>query len=285
MPPYPITDAHVHLWNPELLRISWLDTSEVLGKPFEPAEYSQHTEGLPIEGFVYVEVDVDPSYRLLEAKQVAKYAEQYPRIKAVVVSAPLEDGRVVRSLLAELVAANPLVKGVRRLLQGESDPEFCLRPGFIEGVKQLADFKLSFDICIKHYQLAGAIELVRRCPEVSFVLDHIAKPDIKAQLLDPWREQMRELAALPNVYCKMSGLVTEADSENWTAEDLKPYVRHVLEVFGEDRVMYGSDWPVVLNASSYKRWYETLLELTDDLSDEAKRKLWSENTRRFYRIA
>lgn len=284
MPPYPITDAHVHLWNPELLRISWLDNSEVLGKTFEPAEYSQHTNGLPIEGLVYLEVDVNPSYRLLEAKQVAKYAEQDSRIKAIVVSAPVEDGLNVRPLLAELVAVSPLVKGVRRLLQGESDPEFCLRPRFVEGVKQLAAFGLSFDICIKHNQLPGAIELVRRCPEVNFVLDHIAKPDIKAGLLDPWRENMRELASLPNIYCKMSGIVTEADGENWTAEDIKPYVRHVLEVFGEDRVMYGSDWPVVLLASSYKRWHETLLELTDDLSEEAKRKLWSENTKRFYRI-
>jgi L-fuconolactonase len=116
------------------------------------------------------------------------------------------------------------------------------------------------------------------------MLDHIAKPNIQEHLLDPWREQMRKLAALPNVVCKVSGMVTEADHANWKPEDLAPYVAHVLEVFGEDRVAFGGDWPVVLLASPYRRWVETLDALSAHLSAEAKRKLWAENARRFYRL-
>jgi L-fuconolactonase len=115
-------------------------------------------------------------------------------------------------------------------------------------------------------------------------MDHIAKPNIRAGQLDPWREQMSELASLPNCYCKISGVVTEADHERWTIDDVRPYVMHALEAFGEDRSVFGGDWPVVLSASSWQRWVDTLDELTADFSPEAKRKLWAENARRLYRL-
>lgn len=198
--------------------------------------------------------------------------------------APLEDGDQARSYLDALVATSPLVKGIRRLLQGEPDPAFCLRPGFVRGVQLLADYDLSFDLCVRHHQLPGVVELVRRCPQVSFVLDHIGKPDIAGRVLDPWREQLAALATHPNVTCKVSGLVTEADPRAWTPDDLAPYVAHVLAAFGEDRVLFGGDWPVALLASSYRRWVEALDALTAHLSPEAKRKLWAENARRFYRL-
>ncbi len=145
-------------------------------------------------------------------------------------------------------------------------------------------FGLSCDLCIYHPQLPSVIELVRQCPETQFILDHIGKPDIAAHLLDPWRAQMATLAAFPNVCCKISGMATEADHDNWTADDLAPYVAHVLEVFGEDRVVFGGDWPVVLGSSPYRRWAETLDALTAHLSPTAKAKLWAENARWFYRI-
>jgi L-fuconolactonase len=159
-----------------------------------------------------------------------------------------------------------------------------LQPDFIQGVQLLAEYSLSFDICIYHYQLAGVIELVRQCPDVSFMLDHIGKPGIAAGLRQPWQAQIIELAALPNVMCKISGLVTEADLQHWRFEDLEPYVTHVLTAFGEDRVAFGSDWPVVLLAADYRRWVETLDQLTSHLTSTAQKKLWSENTRRFYRL-
>lgn len=233
---------------------------------------------------VYLEVDLAPEYKLLEPQWVAALAQEDSRIRGIVASAPLEYGEQVRAFLQALVAISPRIKGVRRLIQSEPDPAFCLRPGFVRGVQLLPEHSLSFDICITYRQLASAIELVRQCPDTSFILDHIAKPNIREHQLDPWRAQMEEMASLPNVVCKVSGVVTEANHQQWTIEDIAPYVEHVINTFGEDRIVYGGDWPVVLNASSYKRWVETLETLTDGLSLQAKRKLWNENAKRFYRL-
>jgi len=285
MPDFPIIDAHLHLWDPQRFRMSWLDGNDTLDRPIGLEQYREQTQGIAVEAMVYVEVDVEPHYTLLEAQWVEAFTRDEPRLRGIVAAAPLEYGERARAYLEALVAIGPHIKGVRRLLQGESDPAYCLRPDFVRGVRMLPEFGLSFDICIYHHQLAAVVELVRQCPETSFILDHIAKPDIKNGLLDPWRDQMRALAALPNVVCKVSGMVTEADQQRWTTDDLAPYVAHVLTVFGEDRVVFGGDWPVVLLASSYARWVETLDTLTAHLSPSARHKLWAENARRFYRLS
>lgn len=285
MPDFPIVDAHVHLWDPEAMRIPWLDGDARLERPFGPAEYRQHTAGIEVEAIVYLQVEVAPAYAISEVIRVARQAADEPRIAAIVAYAPLEDGRRVRSYLDDLVRISPLIRGVRRLTQDEADPAFCLRPGFIEGVKQLPDYGLTCDLCIYHYQLGPTVELVRRCPEVTFMLDHIAKPGIRAGELEPWRAQMAELAGLPNATCKISGVITEADHAAWTREQIAPYVAHALEVFGEERVAFGSDWPVLLRAGTYRGWVETLDALTAHLGEGARRKLWAENARRFYRLA
>lgn len=284
MPSFPIIDTHVHLWNPEQIRMSWLDDLPVINRAFGPNEFRAHTRGIEVAGIVYVEVGVEAQYAFLEARQVAELAEREPFIQGIVAAAPLEFGTRSRHYLEQLAALGPRIKGVRRLLQGESDPDYCLRPEFIAGVKLLPQFGFSFDICILHHQLAGAVELVHRCPDVTFVLDHIAKPGIKAGLLDPWRAQIRELAALPNVACKISGVATEADHATWTEAQLAPYILHVLEAFGPDRVLFGGDWPVALLATSYMRWVETLDSLTSDLPEPDRRKLWHENAVRVYRL-
>ena len=284
MPNFPIIDTHVHLWNPRRFRIPWLDAAPAINQPYELKEYAGHTQGIAIEGMVYLEVDVAPSYRLLEAQWVNALADEEPRLRGIVPSAPLEDGDCARSYLDALKAIGPRIKGVRRLLQGERDDAFGLQPDFVRGVQALADYDFSFDICIVHRQLPAAIELVRRCPQVRFILDHLGKPDIKAGLRDPWQAHIRELAALPNVVCKISGMVTEADHAGWTTDDLRPYFEVVYEAFGEDRVMFGGDWPVALLASSYARWVQTLDELAAGLSEPARRKLWAENARRVYRL-
>jgi L-fuconolactonase len=159
-----------------------------------------------------------------------------------------------------------------------------LRPGFIKGAQILPEYGLSCDLCCRHTQLANTVELVRQCPETAFVLDHIAKPNIREDGLDSWREHMSAMAAFPNVTCKISGVVTEAQPQSWTVDDIRPYVHHALTAFGEDRVLFGGDWPVVLNASSYLRWVDALDEITKDFSLEAKRKLWADNARKFYRL-
>jgi L-fuconolactonase len=284
MPELPIVDAHLHLWDPNRFRMPWLDDNPLLNQPYDLAEYRAHTAGLDIAAMVYLQVEVEPPYALLEAQWVAERAEQDPRIQAIIPWAPLEYGERARAFLTALAGISPRVKGVRRIIQSEADPAFCLRPDFVRGLHLLPEYGLSFDICIYHHQLANTIAMVRQCPDTSFILDHIGKPNIKDHLLDPWRDQIAELAALPNVVCKISGMVTEADHRSWTADDLAPYVAHVLAAFGEDRVVFGGDWPVTLQASSYMRWVETLDALTAQLAPAARRKLWAENARRFYRL-
>jgi L-fuconolactonase len=279
-----IVDAHVHLWNPQQFPMPWLDNTPALNKPFGLSDYPRRSAGYTIDMLVYVEVDVVPTYALLEARWIADQAAHDARLKGIVAAAPIEHGERARAYLAALQAISPLIKGVRRSLQDEQDVSFCLREDFLRGVRLLPTCGFSFDLCIRHWQLPVAIELVRRCPDTLFILDHLGKPAIKEHVLDPWREHLAQLAALPNVWCKISGLVTEADHHGWTPADLAPYLAHALQVFGEDRVVFGGDWPVLLLAASYDRWVETLDGLTQHMSPVARRKLWKDNARQFYRL-
>ena len=217
-----------------------------------------------------------------EASYVDGLARARPAHRGLVAHAPLERGAAVRPDLEKL-AAHERVRGIRRLLQDEPDDAFCLRPGFVEGVRLLARFDLSFDICVYHRQLAGALELVRRCPEVRFVLDHFGKPGIRDKLVEPWRTHITALAALPNVWCKLSGLITEADHRDWTREQLRPYIDHVIESFGFERVMFGSDWPVSEQTHRYAQWVGIVDQALAGVPDDERRKVFRDNAIAFYR--
>ena len=285
MPNFPIVDSHVHLWDPNYFRLPWLDGAPAINTLHGLKEYAAHTAGpnIDIEAMVYLEVDIAPHYALMEPVWVAARAQEDPRIKAIVATAPVEFGEQTRAYLEALVKTTPLVKGIRRLVQGEADDHFQTQPRFIRGAQMLADYGLSFDICIKHWQLPATIELVKQCPNVSFILDHIGKPNIASGELEPWRANIFKLAELPNVICKVSGMANEA-AEKWTLEDLRPYFETVYEAFGEDRVAFGGDWPVCTLATTYSQWVKTMETLTAPLSESAQRKLWNENAKRFYRI-
>lgn len=283
MPSFPIVDTHLHIWNLDRLRYPWLASVPLLNKNHLIEDYVRACGPVEVAKMVFLQCECDPAQFQREAEWVAEVAKVDPRIRGIVPWAPLEKGVAVEEELARL-GADPLVKGIRRIIQFEPDQNFCLRPDFVRGVRLLPKYGLTFDLCINHTQLANTIALVRQCPQVTFVLDHIAKPDIKAGRLDPWRAELRELAGLPNVWCKLSGLVTEADHARWTPADLRPYIDHTIACFGFDRVMFGGDWPVAAQATDYPRWVDTLDAAVAGASVDEVRKLYVTNAERFYRV-
>lgn len=246
-------------------------------------DYRRACGRVAVARMVFVQCECDANQSGEEVKWVTEQASQDPRISGIVARAALEKGDAAEEELARH-AGNPLVKGVRRLIQSEPDDAFCLRPDFVRGVQSLARFGFTFDLCLFHRHLANVIQLVRQCPEVNFVLDHLGKPGIRTGLLDPWRDHLRELAALPNVWCKLSGLVTEADVAQWTPSDLRPYVDHALDCFGAGRLMFGSDWPVSSQATELPRWVAALDDILAGCSPDELRRIYGENAERFYRL-
>jgi L-fuconolactonase len=278
-----IVDSHVHLWDPKLLRYTWLDGLPELNRSFLPAEFCAASSGVNVTKMVFVEGGREPSQSLAEVDWVIGLATAEPRICGIIAHVPLEDRAASLALIAQLWR-RPLVKGVRRLLQGEGDPEFCLRPDFIASVKLLKDFRLTLDLCIRHEQLSAVTKLVQLVPEVQFVLDHFGKPPVRDQKIEPWATQLKALAKLPNVSCKISGLATEADWQNWTIGELRPYFEIAFEAFGFDRVLFGGDWPVCTLAVDYPRWVDTVVQLAASANDSDRRKLFRENAERIYHV-
>ena len=283
MEKFPIVDTHVHLWHPEQLRYPWLTEVPALNRPYLLKDYLDATRGLDIDSIVFVQCDTHPDDSLKEVTWVTSLATTVePRIQGIVAWAPLEEGEQVAPFVEKL-AENPLVKGIRRLIQSES-LDFCVQPDFVKGVKTLSDYGLSFDICIFHPQLANAIRLVEQCPQVQFILDHIGKPNIKNQRFEPWKQEIQTLATFRNVHCKISGLATEADIQAWTPADLQPYIEHVITCFGFERVLYGSDWPVSTQASEYGRWVETLSQAVSGCTAEERNHLFRDTAVKCYRL-
>ena len=281
--PFSIVDAHVHFWNPAKLNYPWLANVPALSCAFLPEHYSAATKTANVSKMVFVECGCAAAQSINETNWISELAAHETRLKGIVAQAAVELGAQVTGELATL-AKNPLVKGVRRNLQGETDPYFCLQPNFISGVRALAKFNFTFDLCIVHSQLPAVTQLVARCPEVFFVLDHCAKPAIRDKNLNPWRQHLRERAALPNVACKISGLVTEAHPVRCGALDLQPYVRHALDCFGFDRVLFGGDWPVCNLASSFENWLAALNAILTDEPETNLKKLFQTNAERIYRV-
>ncbi len=281
---FPIIDTHLHLWNPKVLRYPWLDNIPGLNRPYLLADYKQACEPVRVEKMIFVQCECEPLQYQRDVEWVLSLAQDDPRIQGIVPWAPLEKGAAVRAELAGLAAHN-MVKGIRRIIQFESDGNFCLRPDFIRGVRLLAQFDLHFEICVKgDEQFRNILELVRRCPRVRFILDHVGKPFIKEGLMEPWKTCLRELAAQPNTWCKISGLATEADCQKWTREQIKTYVDHALDCFGWDRVMFGGDWPVACQATEYPRWVATLQWAVRGASRTQIQKLFHNNAVGFYRL-
>lgn len=281
---FPIVDSHVHLLDQRRFTYSWAKNAPKLKRDWTPDDLAAEAKPHRIEGFVFVEVDVDLPQYLDEADWVQSIANRDTRLKGCVAALPLERGPVLEPEMARL-ASLPVMRGVRRLIQNQPDPDYVLKPDFLAAVKLLPRYNLSFDICIFHHQLENTLEFIRRCPDVFFILDHIGKPGIKAGLFEPWGAQIREMAKIPNVVCKLSGVTTEADHAAWTREQLRPYIDHVIECFGFDRLVFGGDWPVSELAGPYTAWLDVLDWATQGCSQEEKRKLFRDNAIKAYRLA
>ena len=278
-----IVDTHQHLWDLGLFRYLWLDSVPALNRSFGMNDYFEATRGLAIEKSVFVECDVVEPSIPDETNHVLRIADQPDNpVEGVVASARPEKKRFKAYL--ETIVGHPKLKGIRRILHTQPD-ELGQGELFLENVQSLAGYGLSFDICVLARQLPIAINLISKCPDVNFILDHCGVPEVKGKILDPWRGHILEISKLPNVTCKISGLVAYADPATWTAEDLRPYVEHVVESFGWDRVMFGSDWPVCTLAATYKQWVDALLSLTANAGDANQNKLFHDNAIRVYRLS
>ncbi len=277
-----IVDSHVHFWDPAILHYPWLSEFQPLRRAYAPAEY-ESTGAMHVERIVVVEANCAPEQHLREVEYLAQLGAMEPRITAIVAFAEVTcPHRLVDALRA--FETYPLVRGVRRNIQRES-PGFCLKRSFVEGVRMVGQRGYSFDLCVTHDQLADTVSLVRACPETTFVLDHCGKPTIDGRSFKSWVNDIGQLARCDNVYCKLSGLLTEADTAHRRNEDLRPYAMAVVDCFGPDRLMYGTDWPVVTLAGSQRCWCEFLLDLTADWSAGARDRFYGGTAAEVYRLA
>jgi predicted TIM-barrel fold metal-dependent hydrolase len=277
-----ILDAHVHFWDPAALQYPWLDDLAALQRSFLPVDYSAAIGGLAVSRCVVVEGNCLPEQSVREVQYFEHLAGADPRIGGIVAFAELtERATLMRTL--DCLTNIRLVKGVRQNIQRQQRG-FALQRAFVEGVREVGARGWTFDLCVTHDQLGEAIALVEQCPDTRFVLDHCAKPAIRTGERDPWREDLGRLAAHENVCCKISGLLTEADLDHWRDGDLLPYAEHTVECFGIDRVLYGSDWPVLTLGGDYERWFDFTVRFTESWSHHERCRFYAENAARLYRV-
>ena len=272
-------DSHHHFWKYEPVRYSWMnERMEVLKKDYQPADLLVETEKTGIDGVVSVQADQS----MQETDELLEHASRHEFIKGVVGWFPLADP-AVEEMLSEY-SRNPWLKGVRHVVQDEPDDRFILGDAFNEGIRKLKKFDLVYDILIYERQLGPSIEFVDLHPDQPFVLDHVAKPRIGDGLMDPWKEQMFEMARRENVTCKLSGMATEANWTEWTFDELRPYMDVALDAFGPDRLMFGSDWPVARLAVDYEPWVILCREFISSLSQDECEAIEGGNAVRAYRL-
>lgn len=263
-------DAHHHLWNFDPKEYPWIDERmQVLRRSFLPPDLQKEIAMAGIDACIPVQA----RQTLEETHWLLSLAKQHNFIKGVVGWVPLADPNVQAFL--DQVASHPKLCGFRHVLQDEPDENYILRADFNRGIRELAPHNLTYDILIFERHLPQTIRFVDQHPNQRFVIDHLAKPRVRDEEISPWREHIHELARRPNVYCKVSGLATEADHQSWTEEQLRPYLDTVLQTFSAKRLMFGSDWPVCLLALSYGRWVSVVQNFADRLSETEQQQLWA----------
>jgi L-fuconolactonase len=272
-------DAHQHFWRYNADEYGWIDDSMAsLRRDFLPADLKPELDRAGFDACIAVQA----RQTLDETNWLLQLAAESPFIAGVVGWVDLRNANV-RNHLKKL-AQNPKLLGVRHVLQAEPDDRFMLQPDFLRGIAALEEFDLTYDILIFPRHLPIAIEFVERFPQQRFVLDHLAKPRIKEHTLQPWASRIRELAKFPNVFCKLSGMVTEADWKAWRPEHFVPYLDVAMESFGPDRLMIGSDWPVCKVAASYSQVMGLVIDYLDRYPPEARQNILGGTAQKFWRL-
>ncbi len=272
-------DAHQHFWIYDPAEYGWIDASmSAIRRDFLPADLKPTLDATGFHGSVAVQV----RQTLEETRWLLELAAQSPSILGVVGWADLRSPDVLLQLKS--LARDPRLVGIRHIVQSEPDDRFLMQPDFLRGISLLEEFDLAYDILIYPKHLPVAAEFVERFPRQRFVLDHLAKPPIKSGRIDCWADGLRRLAEFPNVFCKLSGLVTEADWQHWTLEQIVPFLDVAFEAFGPDRLMIGSDWPVCLVAASYSRTIDVVMAYLRKLSPAYCEAVWGGNAQRFWRL-
>lgn len=272
-------DAHQHFWRYDAAKYAWISREMApLQRDFLPEDLRPLLEGTGFDGSVAVQA----CHSIEETEWLLELANANAFVRGVVGWVDLCSPDAPRQL--EQLAANRKLVGVRHVAQDEPDDQFLLRPDFLRGIARLSEFGLAYDILIYPRHLRAASALARGFPDQRFVLDHIAKPLIAEGALAPWETGIRALAQLPNVYCKLSGMVTEARWRQWTREDFRPYLDVVLEAFGPARLMIGSDWPVCTLSANYQDTMAIVMEYVAELSAAEKDTILGGNCAAFYRL-
>ncbi len=271
-------DSHQHFWKYDTVKNSWIeDHMKVIRRDFLPNHLQPILEKNNIDGCIAVQADQSEE----ETEFLLSLAENNSFIKGVVGWVDLRAENIEERLAYFAKFKN--LKGIRHIVQAEPD-DYMLGTKFQHGISLLNQFNLTYDILVFPSQLPAAIELVNKFPNQKFVVDHIAKPLIKDGKIDPWKRDMESLAKSPNVMCKISGMVTEADWSSWKLEDFKPYLDVIFNAFGTDRILFGSDWPVCLLAASYEQQLEIIETYISSFSPEDKKKIMGENAINFYNL-
>jgi len=276
-----LTDTHQHLWDLRQFPCSWCAGIPKLNRSFLLEDYLAAAKNTGIEKTIFVECDVDEPFILAEAQHIQKLADENQMIAGVVAGCRPEKTDFPEHL-DKLLELSKL-RGLRRVLHVVPD-EISQNGLFAENIRRLAEHRLTFDICVLARQLPLAVALAKKCPQVQFILDHCGVPDVKGRAFDPWRAQIKELAALPNVACKISGLIAYADVEKCTADDLRPWAGHVVECFGWDRVVWGGDWPVCNLTASLKQWVDATENLFGSATELQRSQFFNKNAGRIYHV-
>ncbi len=272
-------DSHQHFWNYDSTRDTWItDEMSVLRRDFGPSDLAPELAASLIDGAVTIQADQSER----ETEFLLDLASRHDFIRGVVGWVDLRAPNLHERL--QHFSKFPKLRGFRHVAQSEPDDGFLVRDEFVRGVAQLAEFGFTYDILIYARQLPAAVVLAERLPNQPFVLDHIGKPDLRSGEFSHWSSGIRALAEHPHVHCKLSGLITEADWHSWHPHDFRRYLHFVLEVFGPDRLMFGSDWPVCLLAGSYAQVKQLIADAVNDLPRRDREKIFGENAMRFYSL-